>query len=421
MATFVPPKRATAFTFYVSLVQQASPKLFQVNPTLAAGDVKVSIDGGAEANITTLPVVTPAGSRRVKVDLSVAEMTGDNIQVTFSDAAGAEWCDLTVNIQTTARQVDDLAYPATSGRSLQVETDGMVHADLKEWLATAPLALSSQRVQALVGAITAGVIDAAAIGTGAIDADAIAAGAITSSEAPALANLDVAVSSRGTANPGDLMNLANDAITAAKIAAGAITSSEAPALANLDAAVSTRSSHTAADVWAVGARTLTSFGTLVSDVATAVWAAGTRTLTGFGTLISDIWNNATRTLTASLDPTAVQIRTEIDSNSTQLAAIKAKTDNLPSGIKRNTALAKFSFLMLDSADHVTPKTGLTGFTALRSLDGAAFAACANAVSELANGVYLIDLAAGDLDGAVVTLRFFATGGDPCILTVITEP
>lgn len=66
---------------------------------------------------------------------------------------------------------------------------------------------------------------------------------------------------------------------------------------NIDAAISTRSSHSASDVWAVGTRTLTSFGTLVSDVATAVWAAGTRTLTSFGTLASDVWSVVTRTLT----------------------------------------------------------------------------------------------------------------------------
>ena len=46
----------------------------------------------------------------------------------------------------------------------------------------------------------------------------------------------------------------------------------------LDATISSRSSHTAADVWAVGSRTLTSFGTLVSDI----WNAATRTLTAIG-------------------------------------------------------------------------------------------------------------------------------------------
>jgi hypothetical protein len=60
---------------------------------------------------------------------------------------------------------------------------------------------------------------------------------------------------------GSLMGLADDAITAAKIAAGAITSSKAPALANLDAAVSTRlatAGYTApanSDITAIKAKT----------------------------------------------------------------------------------------------------------------------------------------------------------------------
>jgi hypothetical protein len=73
--------------------------------------------------------------------------------------------------------------------------------------------------------------------------------------------------------------------------------------------------------------------------ATAVWGAATRSVTG-GTVDtltnapasvtpSDIWSHATRTLTSASGPTAVQIRQEMDSNSTQLSAIKAKTDNLP--------------------------------------------------------------------------------------------
>ena len=78
-----------------------------------------------------------------------------------------------------------------------------------------------------------------------------------------------------------------------------------------------------------------------ADVATAVWAAGTRTLTaGAGISASDVWSHATRTITggtvdtattltnAPTVPSVVQIRAEMDSNSTQLAAIKAKTDLL---------------------------------------------------------------------------------------------
>src|SRR5881397_2851691 len=108
MPSYVTPKKNTQFIVYCSLVSQADTKLFQSNPTLAAGDVKVSTDGGAFANLGTLPTVTPASGRGVKVTLSAGEMNGDNILVVFSDAAGAEWCDLSISIQTSANQIDDL-------------------------------------------------------------------------------------------------------------------------------------------------------------------------------------------------------------------------------------------------------------------------------------------------------------------------
>ena len=109
MSSFVTPKRATQFIFYVGLVSQANRPQFQATPTLAAGDVLVATDDGAPGNITTLPVVDADFTKRIKVTLSIAEMTGDNITVIFSDAAGDEWDDLVVDIQTTAQQIDDLA------------------------------------------------------------------------------------------------------------------------------------------------------------------------------------------------------------------------------------------------------------------------------------------------------------------------
>jgi hypothetical protein len=130
MASYVTPKKNTAFVFYLGLVSQADTKLLQTNPTLAAGDVKVAIDDGAPANLATLPVVDAEFTKRVKVSLSAAEMNGDNISVLFSDAAGAEWCEQLVNIQTSARQIDDLAYPATSGRSMVVDVNGLVDATM---------------------------------------------------------------------------------------------------------------------------------------------------------------------------------------------------------------------------------------------------------------------------------------------------
>jgi hypothetical protein len=129
MATYFPPKKNTAFRFFVTLVSQANTKVFQTNPTFASGDVKVSTDGAAFANLTTLPVVTPSGGKGVQVDLSASEMNGDNILIVFSDAAGAEWADVSINLQTTVRQIDDLAYPTVSGRSLDVTATGAAGID----------------------------------------------------------------------------------------------------------------------------------------------------------------------------------------------------------------------------------------------------------------------------------------------------
>lgn len=101
------PIKATAFTFYTALTPAGGGDTFQANPTLAAGDVKVSIDDAALTNITTLPVVTPASSKVVKVTLDATEMNADDIVVVFSDAAGAEWQDKVIHVKaTTASPVD---------------------------------------------------------------------------------------------------------------------------------------------------------------------------------------------------------------------------------------------------------------------------------------------------------------------------
>ena len=107
--SFVTPKKNTEFIFYVSLISQANTKIMQVNPTLAVGDFKVATDDGAPGYLTTIPIVDADFTKRVKVTLSADEMNGDNITVIASDAADDEWCDLTVNLQTTITQIDGLA------------------------------------------------------------------------------------------------------------------------------------------------------------------------------------------------------------------------------------------------------------------------------------------------------------------------
>ncbi len=62
-------------------------------------------------------------------------------------------------------------------------------------------------------------------------------------------------------------------------------------------------------VWFSISRTLTSFGTLISDI----WSNATRTLSGFGTLVADIWANITRSLTDKANFTISGTKTTLDS------------------------------------------------------------------------------------------------------------
>jgi len=121
-------------------------------------------------------------------------------------------------------------------------------------------------------------------------------------------------------------------------------------------------------------------------------------------------------ITSATSPLATSAAlTTVGSNVT---SIKAKTDLLPEGIKTNQALANFSFFMADATDHVTGKTGLA-ITAERSIDGGVFAACTNSASEIGSGFYKIDLAAADLAGTMVILRFAGSGADATAVTLKT--
>ena len=92
---------------------------------------------------------------------------------------------------------------------------------------------------------------------------------------------------------------------------------------------------------------------------------------------------------------------------------------LASGVQKNTAFSNLMFLMVDSTDHRTPKTGLT-VTGYVSIDAAAFGACATSIVEVANGYYQYDAQAADLNGGTCTFRFTATGADDTGVTVITS-
>lgn len=92
-------KKYIEYTFNLTLVDSADPSTFKDDPTLAAGDFKISKDGGAFTNITNLPTVAPSGSPIVRVVLTSTEMSADEVIVLVRDVAGAEWNELVYTIE----------------------------------------------------------------------------------------------------------------------------------------------------------------------------------------------------------------------------------------------------------------------------------------------------------------------------------
>lgn len=83
----------------------------------------------------------------------------------------------------------------------------------------------------------------------------------------------------------------------------------------------------------------------------------------------------------------------------------------PWGFLRNATYSGFTFPMFNSTTGAL-QSGLT-VTSTRSIDGAAFASTANAVTEISGGFYAINLAAADLNGTnEVTFLFTASGASP---------
>ena len=111
---------------------------------------RISKNGGAFAAMAVTIAEMENGWYEIPLTSSHTDTAGV-LSLTFTNASCKQ---INVQLRVHARLPDDLAYPATSGRSIGVEADGHVHADVKEWLGTAPNALSSGRVDGDVGAIS---------------------------------------------------------------------------------------------------------------------------------------------------------------------------------------------------------------------------------------------------------------------------
>lgn len=210
---------------------------------------------------------------------------------------------------------------------------------------------------------------------------------------------------------GSVGSMASGGIAAASFAAGAIDASAIAA----DAIGSSELAATAASEIATAVRTelTTELGRV--DAAVSTRATPAQVNTEADTALSDV--GVTTTITGRIDA-AISSRSSHTAADTW--AVATRTLSARIAVKKNTALANFPVKLVDLTDGYTAETGVT-VTATRSLDGAAFAACANAVSEIASGWYKITLATTDLNADTVILRFTGTGCRDTEVILVTEP
>ena len=120
-------KYATAWTLHgYQLVDRATGQ-YKVTPTLAAGDFKIEKDGGAAANLATLPAVEPAGGSSLDIAFSAAELQAKHIVLRLVDAAGAEWNDDAIHIFTVGDPSAYFPFDLFSGTvALSAASQGVV-------------------------------------------------------------------------------------------------------------------------------------------------------------------------------------------------------------------------------------------------------------------------------------------------------
>lgn len=101
MGTYNPPVKNQAFQIRISLADFNTPGSFKSNPTIAAGDFKVDIDGAGLTNLTNLPTVSPSATVCVLLNMTAAEMNGNVITIVGVDQTSPkEWCDFVISIPT---------------------------------------------------------------------------------------------------------------------------------------------------------------------------------------------------------------------------------------------------------------------------------------------------------------------------------
>lgn len=373
------------------------------------------VGGRIDANVGAISSdATAADNAEAFFDGTGYAGTG-NVIPTVTTVTNAVSANVTqISGDSTAADNLEAALDGTGGVTITAGLTGNVTGNLSGSVGsvTAGVSLSDGAITAAkiaADAITAakiadGAIDAATFATGAITASAIAADAITDAKVASDVTIAAVTGAVGSVAAGVTVTTNNDktgygladgAITAAKFGAGAITASviatdaidadalaadavseiqsglaTSAALATVDTVVDAILVDTA-EIGAAGAgltalATQTSVNTIddfldteiaaikaktdnlpaspaatgdipdATAIATAVWANATRSLTTFGTLAADVWAVATRTITGG----TVTTNSDKEGYSLSTAGIQAIWDALTSALTTVGSIGK---------------------------------------------------------------------------------
>lgn len=361
--------------------------------TPAAGDVKVSIDGGAAANIGTLPTAVAMGNTAYwGFTLSGAETTGKNIVVTVSDSATKAVEDQAFVVETFGHA--SAMYPADISA---VNTD---LADVKAAIGTPAVTIATD-----IAGVQSGTNDIqtrlpTTLVGGRIDASvgAMAAGVIT----------DTAI--------------ASDAITDAKVASDVTIASVTGAVGSVTGAVGSVTGAVGSVTGAVGSVTGNIGGNVAGTVASVVGAVGsvTANVTFSGADVRAAIGMSGADLDAQLDAiladtaeigaagagltalaSASNLATVAGYLDTEIAVIMAVTNKLDTAVELDGAVYRFTTNALEQAptggsaptvgqiaDEVQTRTiaAVTTVNGLAANTLTAAALAADAVAEIQSGL-----------------------------------
>ena len=370
-----------------------------------------SIDGGAQASCTG--TISETANGQYVIALSQADTNGNDISFLFT-YSGMIPVEKTI-VTTTADPTDTVRFGLTSlpnaaagastGLPLSVDSSGRV--DVLKVNGTSQTARD----------LGASVLLSAGTGAGQLD---FTSGVVKSSLVQILGTALTETAGQLAAafkqffnigSPTSTMNLITGVTTVTNL-------TNAPTAGDFNATQKTSlNAATPASVQNISAQT--------GDSYARIGAAGSG-LTGLGDVRIANLDAAISSRTKPADTQAAvttvtnltNAPTAGDFTATMKTSLNSSTPTVPVSVKKNTALAKFAFVMTDSTNHA-PATGKT-VVCTRSIDGGAFGAGTLAnVAELSNGVYLVDFLAADLNGNVVVLRATSAGCDDALVTLVT--